>query len=290
MTPDICIYHSPCVDGFTAAWAIRQRWPDIEFYPGVHGESPPDVTGKNVLFVDFSYKQPVLLKMAEQANHIVVLDHHKSAMEDLRPFNCEEIKGEPLEFADGCKYCLEAKFDMDRSGALLAWEYAFPDVPAPSLVRHVSDRDLWKFDLPGTREINADLFSMPYDFDVYSRFAEELETATGRTIHLVSGEAIERKHHKDVEELLAFCTREMVIGGYSVKVANMPYTMASDAASILSKDGPFGACYYDAANGDRVFSLRSRGGFDVSKVAAFYGGGGHAAASGFRMPRGWEGE
>ena len=46
MRPDICIYHFPCADGFTAAWAIRTRWPDIEFVPGVYGQEPPDVTGK----------------------------------------------------------------------------------------------------------------------------------------------------------------------------------------------------------------------------------------------------
>lgn len=54
MKPDICIYHGGCADGFTAAWAVWKRWPDVEFVAGIHGDPPPDVTGKHVLIVDFS--------------------------------------------------------------------------------------------------------------------------------------------------------------------------------------------------------------------------------------------
>lgn len=296
MKPDICIHHHPCLDGFTAAWAIHKRWPDVHFHPGVHGEEPPDVTGENVLIVDFSYKRPVLEEMARSAKGIIVLDHHKSAEEDLAPyagipFGSSGVDEEVIMRAAAGGLPLAALFDMSKSGARLAWEYAHPGHPVPEIVKHVEDRDLWRFALNGTREINANLFSMPYDFEVFDRCAAELETVTGRTAHLISGEAIERKHHKDVAELLRVCTREMVIGGHRVKVANIPYTLSSDAAGALAEGALFGACYYDAADGARVFSLRSRsGGFDVSKVAVSYGGGGHAGAAGFRAPPGWEGD
>jgi hypothetical protein len=72
------------------------------------------------------------------------------------------------------------------------------------------------------------------------------------------GEAINRKHMKDVLEILGVTTTEMVIGGVKVKVANLPYTMASDGAGKLAEDQPFGACYFDRKD-CRVFSLRSRG-------------------------------
>jgi len=84
MTPDICIYHGNCADGFTAAWAVWKRFGDsVEYIPGVYGESPPDVTGKNVVIVDFSYKRPVLLEMTKTARTVLVLDHHKTAEADL---------------------------------------------------------------------------------------------------------------------------------------------------------------------------------------------------------------
>lgn len=294
MKPDICIHHMPCADGFAAAWAIWKRWPDIEFHPGVYGKAPPDVTGKHVLLVDFSYKRPVLEKMAETAITITVVDHHKTAEADLAPFKVEalatpDVLKMSMDFM--ARLPIQALFDMGKSGAMLAWEYAHPGEPAPRLIQHVQDRDLWRFELPGTREIQAAVFSEPYDFGRWDWLVATCETDAGRERLIHEGEAIERKHFKDIAELLAITTREMVIGGHRVPVANLPYTLSSDGAGKLAEGRPFGACYYDNAEGKRVFSLRSRdGGVDVSAVAASYGGGGHAKASGFTAPAGWEGE
>ena len=68
-------------------------------------------------------------------------------------------------------------------------------------------------------------------------------------------------------------------------MASLPYTMVSDAATILAENHPFAACYHDTAT-DRCFGLRSvEGGMDVSKIALMYGGGGHPRSSGFKVPR-----
>lgn len=295
-TPDVCIYHSPCQDGFTAAWAISRRWPDCQFVPAHYGAPPPDVRGKHVLIVDFSYKRDQLVALGRDAATITILDHHKSAEADLsefailNPVHYNTIEDIIASTQPGLGN-IRAQFDMNWSGAHLAWNFAFPDTPPLALIRHVEDRDLWRFALPDTREISADLFSHAYDFDTWSAIAGMLETHEGRTRIVAQGAAIERKHHKDVAELLRLCTREMVIGGHRVKVANMPYTLSSDAAGALAEGMPFGACWYENAGGERVFSLRSRpGGIDVSAIAVQYGGGGHAGAAGFTAPAGWEGD
>ncbi len=60
----------------------------------------------------------------------------------------------------------------------------------------------------------------------------------------------------------------------------------SDAAHLMAQGEPFAACYWDTTDG-RVFGLRATDdGIDVSEVAKLYGGGGHAKASGFKVPRG----
>lgn len=83
---------------------------------------------------------------------------------------------------------------------------------------------------------------------------------------------------------------DFVIGGNSVPVANIPYTLTSDAGNLMAQGEPFAACYWDTPSG-RVFSLRSTDdGADVSAIAKGYGGGGHAHAAGFQMPIGWEGD
>lgn len=99
----------------------------------------------------------------------------------------------------------------------------------------------------------------------------------------VEGEAIERKHFKDIAELLGVVQRRMVIGGVNVPVANLPYTLVSDAAHKMAQGEPFAGCYWDTPKG-RVFGLRSSdNGMDVSEIAKRYGGGGHRNAAGFTV-------
>jgi len=259
---DICIYHGNCADGFGAAWVVRKALGEIAFHAATYQEPPPDVTNKDVVLVDFSYKRPVLLEMAGKASSILILDHHKTAVDDLVDLPAN----------------VTAKFDMGRSGSMMTWEHFFPGEAPPPLLLHIEDRDLWRFALKNTRQIQANVFSFPYDFDVW----DTLMAADPATL-AAEGEAIERKHLKDIRELLGVTTRDMIIGGYRVPVANLPYTMSSDAGHEMAKGRPFAACYWDTPDG-RVFSLRSNDeGIDVAEVAKQYGGGGHRNASGFKV-------
>ena len=141
--------------------------------------------------------------------------------------------------------------------------------------------------------------SYPYDFGTWESFSVLLEDAKSYEAVVGQGEAIDRKHRKDVKELVWTTQWRMVIGGYTVPVANLPYTMASDGANLMAEQGyPFAAPYYDRHDG-RVFSLRSRQcevdidvGHIAKKVGAALGvsGGGHKHAAGFTAPIGWEGE
>lgn len=298
MSRTICIYHGNCADGFTAAWAVWKALGDqVEFIPGVYGEAPPDVTGADVIMVDFSYKRPALEAMAVKTRSILILDHHKTAAADLDGLFALPPGTSPQE-EWGRRRCgdlsaspITGVFDMDRSGAQIAWDFFHPGKPRPNLVDYVADRDLWRFDLGNSREIAAWLFSLDYTFGEWSCAADALECDDSFFRAALAGGAIERKHHKDIAELLKVTRREMVIGGHRVPVANLPYTMASDAAGQMAQGAPFAACYYDRPDA-RVFSLRSRGdgGIDVSEIAAAYGGGGHRNAAGFQAPLGWEGE
>lgn len=263
----LVIYHGNCADGFAAAWVCRRKFGDAaEYVPGVYQTPPPDVTGRRVYLVDFSYKRDVVAEMIKTAERVILIDHHKTAIEDLH-----ELPG------------LEQYTDLERSGATLTWDYLFPNEPRPLLLGHIEDRDLWKFKLPGTREIQANVFSYEYKFEqwdkLFSAGQAELLQMT------VAGAAIERKHHKDIAELVAVCRRRMHIAGQEVWCASLPYTLTSDAGHLMAKAEPFAACYWDTADG-RIFSLRSQDdGVDVSEIAKQYGGGGHMHAAGFKVPR-----
>jgi len=294
MTRPLIIFHSNCADGFSAAWCFWRKYgEDADYHAGIYGKPPPDVSGREVYIVDFSYRFEVIDAMSNTAHTIAILDHHKSAAEDLDRFPSFAIGPEPWQrrslqgvFAD-CHTAnipqVAACFDMNRSGATLAWDFLFPEEPRPLLLGHVEDRDLWRFRLPNTREIQANVFSYEYTFEQWDRLM-----AAGQAELLqmtVAGAAIERKHHKDIAELLAVCTRSMTIGGHIVPVASLPYTMVSDAAGKLAVGQPFAATYWDTAD-HRIFGLRSADdGMDVSVIASAYGGGGHQHSAGFKVAR-----
>ena len=305
----LVIYHANCADGFTAAWAVHKAMA-ADFHPAAYATAPPDVTGRDVIMVDFCYKPEIMRDLQRKARSILVLDHHKSADEDL-PDN-PDVRGlmvfrmdpevwnlNALAALGGMTFwdhhlhavaqdrrdglaiaCIFAMFDQTRSGAGIAWDFFHPGAARPALVNHVEDRDLWRLALEGTREIQAAVFSRPYTFADWDELAAMDPQELRR-----EGAAIDRKHHKDVAELVNVCGRRMVIGGYDVPAASMPYTMTSDAGALMAQGEPFAACYWDTAE-MREFSLRSHSdGLDVSAIARIYGGGGHARAAGFRVPR-----
>jgi hypothetical protein len=264
----LVIYHYPCLDGCTAAWAVWKAHPDWEFYQGKHGDAPPDVTGRDVYMVDFSYKRPILLVMADWANSITILDHHKTAQEDLK------------DLAKETRTRIEVLFNMDKSGARLAWEYFHPGTFVPELVKYVEDRDLWRFKYEDTKAVNAYLFSFDYDFKTWNQLEGEVQVSLDSVIG--AGEAITRKQDKDVLELSQFAF-PMNIAGYTVPTLNVPYTYASDTGHLLCKGKPFAASFYYDGEGF-VFSLRSdEDGIDVSEIAKKFRGGGHKHAAGFKV-------
>jgi oligoribonuclease NrnB/cAMP/cGMP phosphodiesterase (DHH superfamily) len=261
----LCIYHGNCADGFGAAWVFsRHADREHDFHAGVYQTEPPDVEGRDVYLVDFSYKRPIVEQICEKASRVVLIDHHKTALEDLEPLIVSRR--------------IEALVSLEKSGATLAWEWFHGHKEPPQLLKHIEDRDLWRFALAGTREIQANVFSHPYDFEVWDQL---MERPVGELI--AEGQAIERKHFKDVNELIGVVTRRMVLGGHNVPIANLPYIHVSDAAHALCKGEPFAGCYWDTPKG-RVFGLRSTDeGLDVSEIAKQYGGGGHRNAAGFTV-------
>lgn len=267
MRETICIFHGNCADGFGAAWVVRKALHDqkVHFHKAFYNDAfLPDVRNKIVYIVDFSYSRNDTIKLAKEAYNIVIIDHHKTAIDTLvdLPFNVELFA------------------DIKHSGAMLTWQYFFPKDTPPDLLKHIEDRDLWKFELTGTREIQAGLFSYPYDFRVWDKFMNS------STIDLfLAGQSIERKHFKDIDELLPKCVRMIEIDGYKIQTANLPYTLGADAAMLLSKNQPFGCTYYDLSNKTKYFSLRSDdNGIDVSEIAKKFGGGGHKHAAAFTIP------
>jgi uncharacterized protein len=265
----LCIYHGLCADGFTAAWVVWRYFGEgnVDFHAASHGDPPPEVDGREVYIVDFSYLRPVIEEMARHARKLTVIDHHITAAQEL----------EGLIRNDGV---VDGVFDMDKSGCLLTWEWFFKDRQPPQVLLAVNDRDLWKFELPWTREIFLALTSYPYDFETWDTLMEPDRFESLRQ----DGVALSRKQQKDIAETVAAGSHLITIAGHTVPACNVPSIWASDAAQIMAQGHPFAACFW--IDGDKIaFSLRSTpDGLDVSEIAKQFGGGGHRHAAGFKLP------
>ncbi len=262
-------YHAGCNDGFGAAWAAWRLMGDSAIYRAVsYGQAPPPIDeGDEVFIVDFSYPEEALRRLAAQASRVVVLDHHKTAVEALAGL----LADPPAN--------LELVLDLSRSGAMLAWRYFMPADFPPTLLRYVEDRDLWRWKLSESEAINAWISAHPLDFEVWTTLAETLASPSGVA---PLGRAILQQRSLTVERLCAGAWK-VELGGHRVPVVNSPIHQSEIGHRLceLHDDAPFAAVYQDLGGGRRRWSLRSRGDFDVSEVAGLFGGGGHRAAAGF---------
>lgn len=287
MAKPLCIYHGNCDDGFGAAWAVRHALGnDVEFHAGSYGCVPPDVSGRDVILVDFSYKRPVLDAMLQsgdvrQASSILILDHHKTAAEDLsgieapHPRDGYDPCGWRSDWEQQMAWPMRAVFDMNRSGAGLAWDFFHPGDRRPAFIDYIEDRDLWRKTLPGGDEFTIALRSYPQDFDLWDQLVK-----SGPDPLIAEGKSIQRFYRLRVEELKRSAYLAL-LGGDLCCIANAPYFAASEVAGELSERASYGACYFEMADGHYAYSLRSRGEFDVSAIAKQFGGGGHKNAAGF---------
>lgn len=297
--PDIVIYHANCDDGFGAAFAAWLRWgDDVEYMPAHYGSAPPEVLDKHVLIVDFSYKAEGLRSL-EGAASVTILDHHKSAAEDLADYRRFADKPERFtmpviaSMAEDLRRNsyppINALFDMNRSGAVMAWEFCHPGKDVPWLFRLIEDRDLWRFQYDETRPFSLYLRSLPYDFIGWSLVLNTLEDEELRHQLMMEACSIERYHTRLVEDVARHHDLVSFPGvDGMVPVAASPYRLASDVAHqllTLHRDAPFAATVNHRA--DTVgYSLRSEDHrLDVSKIAQRYGGGGHRNAAGFSVPK-----
>lgn len=265
MKKNYLLFHAHCADGFTSAWAFWKRYGDaLEYCPVFHGNPPPEMEpGAKVFIADFSYSRAVLLKLRERHPDLVLLDHHVTAQAEL----------EGLDFAT---------FDMNKSGAVLSWEYCHPGVPLPRLSRYVQDRDLWKWELPHSREIDAVVGLTPKVFAAWDELAARLESDFDGLVAI--GRSVLQNNRELVDTMCAYATT-ILFAGQQVPCVNTPvlHSEAGNELLVRHPDAPFSVTWFQDHDGSFKVSFRSRGDFDVAKLARTLGGGGHRAASGCRL-------
>ena len=259
---DLVIYHANCTDGFGAAYAAWKLLGDrASYFAAKYGEAPPDVKDKCVVVLDFSYDNATTKRMIADAKSFLVIDHHKSAMVELHDVSCTH-------------------FDMNHSGAMLSWKFFHPGKDAPRMIKHIEDRDLWKWEIPYSKEFAAAFDMVPFDFEEFDKYLDDsaVDDAQERGAYILA-------YSKTVISKISKNAHARKLNGKDVLVVNSPHWM-SEIGNALSTRCDFAVIwYYDHSTRQVKVSLRAHhDDADVSEVAKKYGGGGHRKAAGFALP------
>eukprot|EP00697_Spironema_sp_BW2_P003084 gnl/Spiro4/14121_TR7585_c0_g1_i1.p2 gnl/Spiro4/14121_TR7585_c0_g1~~gnl/Spiro4/14121_TR7585_c0_g1_i1.p2 ORF type:complete len:311 (+),score=26.73 gnl/Spiro4/14121_TR7585_c0_g1_i1:5179-6111(+) len=221
------------------------------------------------VFVDFCPKAATVERLLSDGHTVVILDHHKSAKEDA-----EKLEGE-----EG----LSLFFDMKKSGAMMAWDYFHGE--APKLVHHVQDRDLWHWKLDNTKEVMAWLGSWAETDDPQSYLDAILKFEFCESEVIEVGHMLTAQMNSAVEKM-ASSFRYAEIPGYGRGIVVNAGVYQSEVCEYLYDryEVPFVVAYAGTRGGQFSLSFRSKQGaahsIDVTKIAAEFGGGGHANAAG----------
>lgn len=279
---DTVLYHGAnCPDGFAAAVAasIRLGEKNVLYVPcHSHGvwpidpttHEPLDFTGRNVVILDFSFPLKMLRRMIAASNNLLVIDHHKTAQSDLK------------DVAD-----INKIFDMNRSGAVLAWRYFFPNTNIPRLFLYVEARDLWTWNLPDGEAICAALDTYEQSMELWRAWIAE-DSAILTTLKEQGQQIIAYRN----QVLKSICDKAsyITLAGYPCVSVNANggqlVSYVGDQLLLREKDNHIylaAMWNYNTETQTFTVSLRSAPPVDCSKIAQRFDGGGHERASAFKI-------
>jgi len=272
------------------------------FLPAKPGDYPPQdlLKGYHVFLLDYCYAAAALEALVTEVGptgRITILDHHAT--------NEHTVAAAAAAHPD----LIEAVFDMDRSGAEIAWDYAREHKvytgQESRIMRYVGDRDTWRWALPQSKEVNAALRIANVSSSLgRATRAYAAEVAAGE--QAIADYALAGTHYLEAQmeivnavarsAKVAYVTARDPDSGtlreYRIRAVNCP-TLQSEighaAGTLEIEDGvlpDFAAVWYytHAADETRISLRRGHPAVDLSKVAptivGVLSGGGHAGAAG----------
>ncbi len=190
------ISHKNCYDGLAAAWCAWREFGDraTYHYCNYHDPLPEIADGDEVYILDYSRDCREILSLLDRGCIVVLLDHHETALvemlrlvtavrdrpdfqldphasqrdlsqdfivmsdEDIEDF-IDQTNLKRLGFTLG-KWTapgLTININLNRSGAVLAWNFFQAPVNCPAMLNYIDDRDRWVWLLPFSEEISEAL-------------------------------------------------------------------------------------------------------------------------------------
>lgn len=295
----VCIYHSIDLDGWMSA-AIVKLWHNEEhkedddnliYFEGYNYTDPlPELKDYDkIILVDISFPAKIMYEISHDKK-VIWIDHHISAINDMNEV-CTEHNLNPLK---GLR-------DIKFAACELTWQYFFPNIELPEIVRLLGRYDC--FGHKGTKEERKVLefqYGARQSISNYLEAYEQLIQCTRvkeseywfLQSQVVMG--IIHEEGKSIYKYLCSDAKQSYKNGFEIyfrlesdklyrficinKERFNPINFGID----YHKDGYDGCACFHYANGKWNFSLYNDNELiDCSIIAKQFGGGGHKGASGF---------
>lgn len=280
ITPNMrvnCVTHND-MDGVFSGLVVRHRYPQTIVFQTNYGRLiDTNWFDCDVLFVtDFSFDGLERLKSIEHmaSPKLIWIDHHIIVDEaEQQHFNPEGLRRK------------------DVSAACLCWEYLFPEVKIPTVIKYISDYDIWDWqnNIAALYFQNA-IRNQPISINQKSgtEFFNALLTKQSLLDRMVAnGKKIEEYNNlrrQLVCDDAAFLTK---LGGIPALACNIKTTNSTIFQPLDEKykDVPLRIlfAYFSSINGYRVSVFSNDPKYSSHDICKQYGGGGHAGAGGFQV-------
>lgn len=295
--------HGPhCLDGVTSAVAVTRFHAGLEvdarfannpeINEVIQGVPVPPAGRRHELWItDIGWTEPAtdahLRTLAAAGTRIVWIDHHRTAIERVKrgaidvPFAVMVV--EDTWAASRLVYeHLRRRLEGEGTTPSGKPEHAAAFRDLAKLVAMADDNDRWIHDLPGSRELaltvgamrDADAYRELLQVDADVTYTPAMRTAEARvTAEVAATHALAEKTRRaravgDVTVLAAWCA------GYPSEIGDA-WGKATPRAVIA---------LYDTKSDGVSFRRSPDCPVDLSRVAETFGGGGHAAAAGCKIP------
>lgn len=276
MNKILVIFHSNCLDGLASASIVCEALGKdrVELYPAHYQTPPPEMKGRIVYIIDFSWEPSILLPAIAEAESVVLIDHHETAMR-------------AWSGVDELPEHLTVIFDLEFSGAGLCWNFFNPKSPLPHNNALLQDYDLHTGRFPESHDYAAGVASTGCLLKNDLKLFEDTVWLRPTGAVCKEGQVAQRVNRNHIAGMIERSMVMIEVQGFRVPIANIPYQFATLAGGILCQGHPFSITYEDQHNvGRRKYDLRAVRGSAVhcGDIAKVYGGGGHQGAAGFYLP------
>lgn len=267
----ICLYHKHCMDGKGAAAVVHRKHNNVRAYPVQYNEELPEelrdfkaFEGSTVYIVDFSFPIDLMKQIVDQSHKTIWIDHHKTSLAMF-----DELTGYSSK--------LSSHHLLEESGASLASVVLLAGQKPSPIISYIRDRDLWKWELPFSREVSAALAKRFPDDNFRGLLELDPRDLIGE------GKRLYEKTRADAAKN-ARRAFDVNFHGIPAKMVNT-CTLISDTGEYILDNMDVNLAIMFWREPDKwIYSLRSKGDVDASVLAKYHGGGGHAQAAGLSGP------